>query len=228
MLSEGFDPESTAAARRAARNPEETADGLLVFRTRAGSRWYRVHRAEHDPLWFGDATVGFRFNDPGPGATHPDAPGPYAGSAPDANGFGVWYAGATPEAAFAETFLRRPARRAVAASELAIRRLTTTTLARDLRLALLDGAGLGRAGVAAEVVHGPEGQYALSRVVARALWRHPAALDGIAYTARHDTGQFAAAVFDHARDAIVLRGTAALDAEPLLRALLTRYRFTLL
>jgi len=205
---------------------EETADGLLVRRVVPGTRWHRIHRSDNGAIWFGGADVDYRFNDPRPGAAHPRAPAPYAGSAPDAGAYAVCYLGVSPEAAFVETFLRRPTRHDIARSELAARRISAVHVGRDLRLVILDGSGLFRAGVSADAVHGAD--YAYSRTVSRLLWRHPAAFDGIEYAARHDNHQYAVALFDRAGDAITLDRSDPLDAPDQLRAWRRRYRFTLL
>ena len=89
---------------------EAAADSLLFRRIPAGSVLWRVHRADRDPVFYGDSTVDYRFNDPGPGATHPAAPATHVESSPDAGAYGVWYLGFTPAGAFVETFLRRAAR----------------------------------------------------------------------------------------------------------------------
>jgi hypothetical protein len=73
----------------------------------AGASLVRIHRTEHDPLWFG----------PGP-----DEPPTYRFDAPDGS-YGVCYLAHEPAGAFVETFLRdpelaRPGIRILAASEL--------------------------------------------------------------------------------------------------------------
>lgn len=134
------------------------------------------------------------------------------------------YLGLTPAAAFAEPFLRRPARRDLALSEIRSRRLTGIRTLRSLRLVQLDGAGLRRARVDASVVNG--GDYVLSRAVSQLLWRRQDAPDGLFYAARHDNHEYAAAVFDRA-DAPLVAGTPAPIQDDLLRTMIARYRFDL-
>lgn len=183
-----------------------------------------MHHRNQGPVHYGDQSVSFRFNDPGPDATHPHAPPPYDGSNPDTGAYGVWYLAFSREAAFVETFLRRPARRDVARAEIDVRRLTTVRAVRDLMLVQLDGPGLNRARVDGAVVSGTD--YGLSRSVSRLLWRRADAPDGILYATRHDNHLYAAAVFDRARAALVAESAEPVD-DDLLRELIRRYHFKL-
>lgn len=149
----------------------------------AGSPLYRIHRSGHGPIWFG------------PGAGKPAA---YRFDAPRGE-FGVCYLGRTPEASFAETFLRQPPVRLVTLGDLAGRSLATIHLKRTLRLAALHGPSLARMGATAEVA---SGDYTLSRAWALALWRHGDDADGLVYRCRHDDASFAVALFDRAEDAL--------------------------
>lgn len=204
---------------------EEAADAVLFRRIPSGTVLWRMHRADKDALFYGDHAVDFRFNDPGPGATHPHAPGVYDASLPDAGAYGVCYFGFSPEAAFVETFLRRPARRDLALSEIDSRRLTLVRTSRELRLIQLDGPGLNRARVDGSVVSGAD--YALSRTVSRLVWRRGDAPDGLLYTARHDNHLYVVAMFDRAQP--FLRAEAPQPiGDDLLSDLIRRYRFTLL
>lgn len=204
---------------------KEAGDGLLIREIPVGTALWRIHQSTRPALYYGDSSVDFRFNDPGPGARHPRAPTPYAGSRRDRGTYGVCYFGFTPAAAFVETFLRRPARRDLARAEIDARRLTPVRTTRELRLVQMDGAGLARAHVDAAVVNG--GDYVLSRAVSRLLWRRGDAPDGIVYAARHDNHAYAAAVFDRARTALTV-GVAEPIGDHLLRWMLARYRFDLL
>jgi hypothetical protein len=204
---------------------EEAGDGLLFRRIAAGTVLWRIHRAGQGAIFFGDAAIDYRFNDPGPGASHPEAPGPYDSSAPDEGAYGVCYLGFSSETAFVETFLRRPARRDIARAEIDARRLTPVRASRDLRLVQLDGPGLRRARVDGAVVGGRD--YALSRAVSRLLWRRGDAPDGILYAARHDNHLYAAAVFDRAETSLAA-GSPGTIGDDLLRELIGRYRFGLL
>jgi hypothetical protein len=177
----------------------------------AGTTWYRIHRTERDPLWFGPvpgAAPEFRF----------DAP---------SGEYRICYLGASPEASFAETFLRRPPVRLIARAELAARALSRVIVTRKLRLAALHGQGLARAGVAGEVTMGLD--YTRSRAVALELWRHAEQVDGISYQCRHDSGELAIALFgraNHPRPALTVDHTMQLTADPLQLALWAeRYGF---
>lgn len=204
-----------------------TPDGLVARRVPVGTAWFRVHRTALSPVHFGGPNAGLRFNDPGPGATHPLAPPVPPHAAADAGGYGVCYFGRTPEAAFVEVFFRRLPSVAVAWSELAARSLVEVRLARAVTLACVAGPGLLRLGVSADVVAGRD--YAPAQAVARGLWRHPARFDGIEYPTRHDTGERSVALFDRAADVVFVDavGTSAvLDPRgPLVDAWIRRYAF---
>ncbi|HET7233916.1 MAG TPA: RES family NAD+ phosphorylase [Longimicrobium sp.] len=193
--------------------PEPPADlhaRRLPFRTiDAGTPLWRVHDAGRHPVWFGPA--------PGvPPRSRFDAPG---------GEFRVCYVALTPEAAFAETFLRNPGRRMLDATLIDSRALSTLAPTRALRVVRLHGPGLARVGATAEVSHGPA--YDVAHRWALALWSHPSRPDGILYTSRHDDDEFCVALFE--RDAGDLRVDAqqALIGTPLLTALLRRYRVSL-
>jgi hypothetical protein len=189
-------PTASGAGAAAAAEPAPLCIEIVL----AGTAWYRIHRAAHDPLWFGPAPGAapeFRF----------DAP----------NGeYRICYLGASPEASFAETFLRRPPVRLISRTELAARELSRVVVRRELRLAALHGQGLARAGVAGEVTMGID--YARSRAVALELWRHPEQVDGVSYQCRHDSGELAIALFSrahHPRPALTVEKSTRLTAEPL-------------
>lgn len=146
-------------------------------------------------------------------------------AASDVGGYGVCYLGTTPEAAFVATFFRRLPSRVIAMSDLDARRITEIRLIRDVQVVCLHGSGLLRANVDGSVTSGDT--YALSQVVARLLWRHPAKFDGIEYPARHDTHQFSVALFDRAGDALAVGATAPLTDPHRLRSWITRYKFGL-
>jgi hypothetical protein len=172
-------------------------------------RIYRIHRTEYTPVWFG----------PGP-----DKPPAYRFDAP-AGEFGVCYFGRTPEASFAETFLRQPPVRLISMQDLASRSLATFRLARSVRLVSLNGPGLAQLGATAEIA---SGDYSLSRAWALALWKHPSAPDGLMYRCRHDDDSFAVALFDRAADAVTLGASSPLHLQQALVGWLSRrYRFGL-
>lgn len=193
----------------------------LVADFASGESWYRIHRKEDEPLWFGgpsgearDPAEMWRFDDPGPGTTHPEAPRPDGKAIPDKGHFGVCYLGTTPEASFVETFLRRSGtagRKDVSLSELEKRNLATIVLTRAIKLVDLRNNGLARAQLDSTVFATRD--YRLPQVVARTIWRHPASFDGIVYPTRHDPGQSAVALFDRASGAVDLKKTESLAAD---------------
>ena len=159
----------------------------------AGTLLARIHPAGRDPLFFGPV--------PGsPPRGRWDAP---------AGEFGVCYLAEQPHIAFAETFLREPGTTLIEESDLAPRSVAQVDVLRNLVLVSLHRPGLALIGATAAVVTGP---YAVSRAWALALHGHSRQPDGILYRARHDDDGFAIALFDRARDAIAVSGTASLTA----------------
>jgi hypothetical protein len=141
-------------------------------------------------LWFGPAAGEAprgRFDDPARG----DGPVTAHGGPT----FGVCYLGLSAEAAFAESFLRRPGVRLVSRATFDARAVSEVRVLRALRLVAFHGPGLAALGATAAVAHGP---HAAARRWARALWAHPDQPDGIAYRCRHDDDDAAVALFDRA------------------------------
>jgi hypothetical protein len=130
--------------------------------------------------------------------------------APEGATFGVCYLGVSREAAFAESFLRRPGVRLLSRATFDARLLAEVEAVRALRLVALHGPGLAALGATAAVAHGP---HAAARAWARALWAHPARPDGIAYRCRHDDDECAAALFDRADAALAVRGARPVRAD---------------
>lgn len=173
-------------------------------------RIYRIHRSGYTPLWFGPA---------------PDQPPAYRFDAPTGE-YRVCYFGRTPEASFAETFLRQPPVRLISMEDLASRSLATFRLTRSLRLVSLNGPGLAQLGATAEIA---SGDYPLCRAWALALWRHPSAPDGLMYRCRHDDESFAIALFDRAAEGVALGASIPLHHQhALLGWLAKRYGFGLI
>ncbi len=113
--------------------------------------------------------------------------------APNAE-YRICYCGESPDAAFAETFLRRPPVRVIALAQIAQRTLSYLCVLRPLRLVALHGPGLARAGVAGDITSGLD--YERSNATALELWNHPERPDGIRYLCRHDSAEYAIALFD--------------------------------
>lgn len=139
----------------------------------------RIHRLEHEPIWFG-RTGGNRFDDP-------------------LQAYGVLYAGASIEGAFAEVFMREPGRTLLPKSDFDKRRVTTLETTRHLRLVMMTGAGLARLGATAAVSSGPHKE---AQTWSAAIHAHPAVVDGIIYRARHDDDEYSVALFDRCRDGL--------------------------
>jgi RES domain len=109
--------------------------------------------------------------------------------------YGVLYAAQTEAGAFAETFLRSPGRRLIPADLLALKAYVRLRVLRPLKLIKFSGAGLGRLGATAEVVHRGK-PYDAPQAWSKALRAHPVGADGIAYTARHDDEAVCYALFE--------------------------------
>jgi hypothetical protein len=179
---------------------------LPIRRVRTGIRWMRIHLRTREALWFGPASGRrpiHRFDDP-------------------AGQFTVCYLGTTLEVCFAETFLRNPPVRIMALGDLAMRSVATVEVRRDLRLVALQGPGLARLGVTAEVAS--RSDYALSQRWSRTLWEHNDTPDGILYRPRHDDSAFCIAVYDRAKDALgVVQEHSLVEDPQKLARLLRRY-----
>lgn len=147
----------------------------------ADTSLHRFYTGALDPIFYDRSNQG-RFN------------------APDGK-YGVLYASRTVRGAFAETFLRTPGRRMIDPGLLARKARVTLTLVRDLTFIEFDGPGLAILGATAEVVHGSL-PYDAPQAWSGALHAHPAGVDGIAYSARHDPHETCYALFDRASAAI--------------------------
>lgn len=152
-----------------------------VAKLPAGALLHRFYTLGYDPIHFAFGPDG-RLN------------------APDRS-YGVLYAAAAVEGAFAETFLRQPGRRMIPADLLAKKGYARLRLTREAAFVVLAGPGLGVLGATAEVTHG--GSYDLPQAWSAALHAHPIRADGVAYHARHDDVQMCFALFDRARAAVV-------------------------
>jgi len=157
--------------------PASTPGALPVTEIAQGTQWWRIHRTEHPPVFFGppkDQPLTYRFDAPG---------GEYR----------ILYVGQTLSAAFVETLLRNPRITFVERVELENR--SSSLLINDHALKLVDlrGGGLSRIGADSRLTSGSclrAGQWAL------ALWDHPDQPDGLLYRSRHDPSHICAALFD--------------------------------
>lgn len=148
----------------------------------AGTTLHRFFTRGRDSIYF-DLGLGGRLN------------------APDGS-YGVLYAAEQQRGAFAESFLRSPGRRQLPADLIARKAYARLSLLRDVSLLDLHGPGLAVVGATAEVTSGGE-PYALPQTWSKALHEHSAAVDGIAYMARHDNHEVCYALFERARGAVV-------------------------
>ena len=143
--------------------------------------WYRLHRAEHAPIYFGRTGLN-RFD------------------APDSE-FGVLYLGDSPHCCFVETYGRsdRGAHRIITRRELTGRHLSYLESDRPLRAIDLTGAGLARLGADNRLA---TGDYRVAQRWSAALWSHPDQPDGLLYRSRHDPSLSCLALFDRAEEAL--------------------------
>jgi hypothetical protein len=168
---------------------------------------FRIHWMARDPAFWG-STGDNRF----------DAP---------AGDFGVLYAATDEYGAFIETFGDTLAR-AVTTKSLTERGWARVEPLRDLRLVDLSGPGLAHIGADERLC---SGDHDMAQQWSLALWRHPAAIDGLHYRARHDPSRMSVALFDRAAPAVsVVPDGGLLDDrhQALLAGILEIYQFSLL
>jgi hypothetical protein len=171
--------------------------------------WVRIHRVEHDPLFFG-TTGGNRFDDP-------------------LRRFGVLYAAEEPAGAFIEVFGFGVVGgiNTVRESEALILAFTSIEVARPMRLVDLTGPGLARIGATNELTAGP---HSTAQQWSWALWGHPSRPDGLLYRARYDPSCLSIALFQRVRRHVAARplgGLLSPENRTLLGQLLDRYTFSL-
>jgi len=188
-------------------SPKATLPKLLPLRrVPAGTRWIRIHAQGRNALWFGPARGQppiHRFDDP-------------------AGRFRVCYLGTTLEVCFAETFLRNPPVKILALDDLTGRSIATVEVCHQLQLVRIQGSSLARLGVTAELASGSN--YAASQMWSRALWEHDDQPDGLLYRSRHDDSALCVALFDRAKDGLVIVQDHSLAEDPQqLGRLLKRY-----
>lgn len=168
---------------------------------------WRVHRAEHAPLWFGPA--------PGnPPAGRFDAP---------AGEFGTCYFGAALGVAILETLVRGLKVPIIPRTALAMRAATAIAPARPLRMLQLEGKGLPSFGLSAHAITGDD----VTGCRGLALRVHEALpdVDGIQYRSRWDNSELGWAVFDRARTGLgPVLGAYTLDDPAVVRPALIPYR----
>lgn len=190
-------------------HPEPPADlasrELPITEIGTGEVWFRLHRAEHAPVYFGRS-----------GRSRFDAPNAE---------FGVLYLGDSPHCCFIETYGRVAGSEAriVTRSDLSVRRLAVVAFHRALRVVDLTASGLAKLGADNRLC---TGDYGVAGRWTLALWSHPNAPDGLLYRSRHDPSRMCLALFDRAADAVIVTSdTDLLDSslEPTLAEALDSY-----
>ena len=162
-------------------------------RIKAGTSLHRIHRASHDPIFFGPegATPTFRFD------------------APD-DSYKVLSVARSLDTAFGETLVRSPHIPYVTSTAVKARVRSELVIARTLKLYPLIDAGVSARGLSSTDLHGDA--YARTRQVSG--WVHGnTSADGILYTSRFDN-QRCVALFDRAIDAIALTPRTRLAISP--------------
>ena len=146
---------------------------LPVETVPAGTGFFRIHRTGLGALHFSKSGDN-RFDDPD-------------------RDYGVCYVARSLEGAFAETCLREVGATLIPLATLTARSVTVITASERLHLVELRGRGLARVGATALV---SSGTYDVSQPWSRAIHRHAAMVDGIAYQSNHDNGEQCVALFD--------------------------------
>jgi len=162
--------------------PNLQARALEYVNLSAGAVIERFYNNAHEPLYYDRSLLG-RMN------------------APDAS-YGVLYAAADLNGAFAETFLRTPGRTLLPLDLIQRKSRVGLRLKRPIRLVKFFGPGLAKLGATAEVTHGGL-PYDAPQAWSKALHALPAAPDGIAYRARHDDDAVCYALYDRAAPHVI-------------------------
>jgi len=167
--------------------------GTTLRRIKPGTLLHRIHRPDHDPIFFGPegATPMFRFD------------------APDGS-YKVLYAARSLETAFGETLVRSPDIPYVTSTAVKVRVRSELAVTRLLKLYPLIDAGVSARGLSFTDLHGDA--YAKTQEVS--AWVHGnTSADGILYTSRFDN-QHCVALFDRAIDAVVTTPASKLAISP--------------
>jgi hypothetical protein len=167
--------------------------GITLRRIKPGTLLHRIHRPNHDPIFFG-----------------PEGPAPtFRFDAPDGS-YKVLYAARSLETAFGETLVRSPYIPYVTSTAVKARVRSELAVARTLKLYPLIDAGVSARGLSFTDLHGD----AYARTQEVSAWIHGnTSADGIIYTSRFDN-QRCVAVFDRAIDAIAMTPLIRLAISP--------------
>jgi len=176
--------------------PSEPLEGTLPITTVAPeSKWWRIHRTEQRPVFFGRA---------------PDRPPTYRFDSPGGE-YRILYLGQSLSAAFVETLLRNPRIPFIERSELEARSVAILTNQHPLKLVDFRGGGLSQIGVDNRLT---TGSYEVAGRWALALWRHTESPDGILYRSKHNPNHICAAIFDRSRCEFAVAMTTPLMDTP--------------
>lgn len=162
-------------------------------RVDAGVLLHRIHRASHDPIFFG------------PLGSSPES----RYDSPDGS-FKVLYAARSLETAFGETLVRLPTMPYVLSTAVDARVHSELELVRPLKLYPLLDAGVSAHGLSFTDLHGAA--YKKTWAVSAEIHGTTAA-DGILYTSRFDNHR-CIALFGRASDAIVETATTRIPIAP--------------
>lgn len=187
------------------------ARALPLVRFRRGTRFFRVHRVDHDAVFFGPAI------DPETG----QRPRPTHRFDSLTGAFGVLYLSKHLEGAFAETLLRNPQRRFVSETNVVSRAVSELTCDCDLKLVDLRSRGLSHVGTTNAISTGP---YTPCWTWSDYLWSHRDQPDGIAYASRHNPRQICYAIFERPGTVFTAAApTVFAQMMPMVKELLRRY-----
>lgn len=166
--------------------PTDIAARALPLKELRGSV-FRIHPSTLECLHFSRDGIG-RFDDP---LKH----------------YGVLYASLTPDAAFAEVFLRQLSQMLVQEEDLQERSLSEIWC-RDIQCVDLSGPGLRRLSCDNRI--STEKPYQTTGLWSRALFNHPAQPAGIIYLSRHNPRFKCLALFDKCHTHLKLKSTVGL------------------
>lgn len=184
---------------------------LPVLSIPAGTRVFRIHRLDHDPVFFGPPVNSITGERQPPTYRFDSASGR----------FGVFCAAEQFEGAFVETILRNPQLTFVSQNYTALRCVTELAFSRDLRLVDIRGRGLSRLGTTNEISTGP---YAPCWAWSDYLYSHRNQPDGVAYVSRYNPVQTCYAIFERDDLAIAPDEPVPLaEMFPEIRTMLHRY-----
>jgi RES domain-containing protein len=184
---------------------------LPIIAIPSGTRLFRIHRLDHDAVFFSPAV------DPATGERQPPT---YRFDSASGN-FGVLYAARQFEGAFVETILRNPQLTFVSRNYVTLRCVTELAFGRDLRLVDMHGRGLSRIGTTNAISTGP---YAPCWAWSDYLYSHRGKPDGIAYASRHNPLQICYAIFERSDLSVTPNRLVRLaDMLPEIRGILRSY-----